>query len=52
MEYTIKFKQEHLAILSQGLGKLPFEVVAPLISEIQKQITEQDKIVQTDTSTQ
>lgn len=43
MEYIIKIKKESLGILSAGLGKLPFEVVAPLIADIQKQITEQEQ---------
>lgn len=38
MEYNIKFTQDQLVILSQALGKLPFEIVAPLINDIQKQI--------------
>ena len=42
MEYNIKFKQDQLLILSQALGKLPFEIVAPLINDIQKQIDVQD----------
>ena len=43
MEYIIKFKKEQLEVLSIGLGKLPFEVVAQLIADIQKQITEQEQ---------
>ncbi len=43
MEYTLKLKAEQIQILSAGLGKLPFEVVAQLIAEIQKQLTEQEK---------
>lgn len=43
MEYIIKIKAEQIGILSAGLGKLPFEIVAPLISDIQKQITEQEQ---------
>lgn len=43
MEYIIKIKLENLGILSQALGKLPFEIVAPLIADIQKQINEQEK---------
>lgn len=43
MEYIIKVKAEQINILSAGLGKLPFEIVAPLISDIQKQITEQEQ---------
>lgn len=43
MEYTLKLKPEQIQVLSAALGKLPFEVVAPLITEIQKQLTAQDK---------
>lgn len=42
MDYKITFKQDQLLILSQALGKLPFEIVAPLINDIQKQIDVQD----------
>lgn len=43
MKYQIEITEQQLQILSSALGKLPFEVVAPLISDIQKQITEQTK---------
>lgn len=43
-EYTLKIKAEQIQILSAALGKLPFEIVAPLIADIQNQINEQENL--------
>lgn len=44
MKYKIEITEQQLQILSSALGKLPFEVVAPLISELQKQINDQQDV--------
>ena len=48
MEYTLKITEQELQILSTALGKLSFELVAPVITKLQAQITEQDKVAQID----
>lgn len=41
MEYKITLTEQDLQVLSASLGKLPYEVVAPLIDKLNKQIAEQ-----------
>jgi hypothetical protein len=41
MQYTITLQPQDLDILSAALGKLPYEVVAPLINKLSTQIAEQ-----------
>jgi hypothetical protein len=40
MQYTITLQPQDLDILSAALGKLPYEVVAPLINKLNTQIAE------------
>lgn len=40
-DVTLKFTQEHLAILNEGLVRLPYAQVAALINEINQQIADQ-----------
>lgn len=47
MVYKLEVSVENLQILSAALGKLPFEAVAGLISDLQKQVNEQEKLAQT-----
>lgn len=42
MKYTLEVTEQELQILSAALGKISFELVAPLITSLQKQISEQD----------
>lgn len=39
--YSIKFTDEHLAVLNDALVKLPFYVAAPVIAHINDQIRQQ-----------
>lgn len=48
MKYTLEITEQELQILSAALGKLSFELVAPVIAKLQAQITEQDKAAQVD----
>lgn len=48
MEYTLKITEQELGILSAALGKLSFEIVAPVITKLQAQIAEQSKVAQVD----
>ncbi len=43
MTYKIELTEQDLQILSASLGKLPYEVVAPLIVKINQQIAEQQQ---------
>lgn len=43
MEYCITLTQEELNILSAALVELPFKMSAPLISKINKQLSEQNQ---------
>ena len=43
MTYKIELTEQDLQILSVSLGKLPYEVVAPLIVKINQQIAEQQQ---------
>jgi hypothetical protein len=43
----IEFTIEQLSILDKALQQLPYVVVAPLINDINKQIVEQQKIMDT-----
>ena len=40
MTYKIELTEQDLQILSAALGKLPYEVVAPLINKLNTQIAE------------
>jgi hypothetical protein len=40
-EVTLKFTQEKLSVLGQGLEALPYKVAAPLIIDIRRQIEAQ-----------
>ena len=45
MEYTLNFTANQLQLLSQALGKLPYEQVVKLIEDVQKQIDEQQSVI-------
>lgn len=45
MEYTLNFTTNQLQLLSQALGKLPYEQVVKLIEDVQKQIDEQQSVI-------
>lgn len=42
-EYDVKLKPNELDLIGKGLGKLPFEEVAPLIQSLRSQIMEQQQ---------
>lgn len=42
-EYVIKLKPPALDLIGKGLGKLPFEDVAPLMQELRQQVLEQQQ---------
>lgn len=42
-EYVIKLKPPALDLIGKGLGKLPFEEVAPLMGELRQQVLEQQQ---------
>ena len=42
-EYVIKLKPPALELIGRGLGKLPFEEVAPLMQELRQQVMEQQQ---------
>lgn len=46
MTYTITLTQEQLQIVAGGLENLPFKIAAPVVGEINKQISEQTKSMQ------
>lgn len=39
--FVLQLTEQNLAIVSKALGAQPFELVAPVIGEIQRQINEQ-----------
>lgn len=41
MEFILKITPEHLQVISEALGNLPFNRVAPTISHLQSQVDEQ-----------
>ena len=41
MVYKLELTEQDLKVLDASLGKLPYEVVAPLIDKLNKQIAEQ-----------
>lgn len=43
MSYKLELTEQDLQILSAGLCKLPYEIVAPLIVRINQQISEQQQ---------
>lgn len=42
-EFTIKIAPAELDLIGKGLGKLPFEDVAPLIQKLRQQVMDQQK---------
>lgn len=42
MEYTIKLNVQHLQAINQALVNAPYHLAAPVITELQKQISEQE----------
>jgi hypothetical protein len=43
---TLTFTQEGLALLGRALDMMPFGVISPLINDINRQIIEQQSVVQ------
>jgi hypothetical protein len=43
MTYTLTLTQEQLNVIAAGLQEMPFKHAAPLVAEINKQISEQAK---------
>lgn len=43
MTYTLTLTEQHLQIIAAGLGELPMKIAAPMVQEIQKQVSEQAK---------
>ena len=43
MVYKLELTEQDIQVLSVSLGKLPYEVVAPLIFKINQQIAEQQQ---------
>lgn len=43
MNFKIELTEQQVAIIGQILGKAPYEVAAPLIGDIQRQIDSQQK---------
>lgn len=41
---TFQLNEQQVALIGAALGKLPFEQVAGLVSELQRQISEQTKV--------
>ena len=41
MEYTLKFTEQDLSVLSTALIELPYKISAPLIDKLNKQIAVQ-----------
>ena len=41
--FELKVSAEHLAIISRALGAAPYDMVRPVIVELQRQIDEQKK---------
>jgi hypothetical protein len=42
MTYTLTLDHQSVAIIGQALGKQPFELVAPVVANIQAQINAQE----------
>lgn len=43
MSFTLELTEQQVAIIGKALGSAPYELVAPLIAEIQRQIDTQQK---------
>ena len=43
MTYTITLTQDQLQIIAAALGELPMKIAAPVVAELNKQITGQMK---------
>jgi hypothetical protein len=43
MTYTLTLTQEQLQVVAAGLSELPFKHSAPVVAEINKQVSEQRK---------
>lgn len=41
MTYTLALTQEQLSVIAAGLQELPFKLAAPIVAEINKQISTQ-----------
>lgn len=41
----LELSEQHVTIIGQALGNAPYNVAAPVLAEIQKQINEQQKPV-------
>lgn len=41
MEYDLKLKDEHLAVISDALQEMPLRLALPVVQEINKQLMEQ-----------
>lgn len=39
--YKIELSEEHLRVIADALGNAPFRLAAPVVSELQRQIREQ-----------
>jgi hypothetical protein len=42
MTYTITTTSENMRIIGGALAELPFRIAAPVISDLQRQVSEQD----------
>jgi len=43
MKYTLELTQEQLQVIAAALQELPFKHAAPLVAEINKQVSGQNK---------
>lgn len=41
--YTLTLTKDQLNVIASALGQGPFNVVAPVINELQRQVTEQEQ---------
>lgn len=39
----LELSEQHIAIIGQALGNAPYNVAAPVVAELQRQINEQQK---------
>lgn len=44
MEYTLKFTEQEMGVLSAALVELPFKIAAPLIDRLNRQIAAQQAV--------
>lgn len=40
----LELSEQHIAVIGQALGQAPYNVAAPVIAELQKQINEQKRV--------